>query len=152
MILKTHNRCKSASRSLTSGTHVRLLGIVMMIAALFQTGCVGLTGESSSEDVTFTPTKVDFGQIAVGSKKTVSVTLTNAGDTSVTLPQATITGSAFSFGGLELPATLAPGDVLTFSATFAPTAVGAATGSIVVPSDDASLPPASLALTGLGLN
>lgn len=123
----------------------------LLALTLIQTGCVGLTA-SSSGDVTFSPTKVDFGQVAADSKKTVTVTLTNTGSAPITLPQATIAGASYSMSGLTLPATLAPNSVVTFSASFAPTVPGTSSGAIIVSSNDPGVSPPSLALTGTGLN
>ena len=129
-----------------------ILGTACLLAlTLIQTGCVGLTA-SSSGDVAFSPTKVDFGQVAAGSKKTVTVTLTNTGSAPITLPQATTAGASFSMSGLTLPATLGPNSNLTFSASFAPAVPGTSSGTIVVSSIDPSVSPLSLALTGTGLN
>ena len=156
MILDNHNRCTATSRArelLLSGRPIVLFATALLLAVtLIQTGCVGLTGASSPGDVVFSPTKVDFGQVAAGSKKTVTVTLTNTGSGPITLPQATIAGATYSMTGLTLPVTLAPNDVLTFSASFAPTAPETSSGTIVVSSDDPSASPQSLALTGTGLN
>ena len=136
-----------------AGRSVRFLAAAFLLAAtLIQSGCVGLTGATSSNQLVFTPTKLDFGSVTAGSKKTVTVTLTNTGTALITLPQATVAGATYSTSGLTLPVTIDPGGILTFSAIFAPTAPGPASGSVVVSSNDASAPPESLALTGTGLN
>ena len=155
MILGNHNRRSLVSRvrHVLPGWPTRVFATALLLAAtLVQTGCVGLTGASSPGDLAFSPTKVDFGEVAAGSKKTVTVTLTNSGSAPLTLPQATIAGASYSMSGLTLPATLAPNDVLTFSASFAPTVSGTSSGAIVVSSGDPSVSPPSLALTGTGLN
>jgi hypothetical protein len=154
MELETDN-CKGNSSSIPrlSPYSIRFLTVTLFLAvALVQSGCVGLTGADSSNQLSFSPAKVDFGEVLAGSKKSVQVTLTNTGDTAVTLPQATIIGVSYTMSGLTLPATVDPGGVLTFSANFAPTAPGSASGSLVISSDAAGVPPESLALSGTGLN
>jgi Abnormal spindle-like microcephaly-assoc'd, ASPM-SPD-2-Hydin len=76
-----------------------------------------------------------FGSVPVNGSATQSETLTNTGGTSVTVTQATVSGSAFRTSGLSLPLTLSPGQSFTFGAVFSPTTGGSITGSISVVSD-----------------
>jgi Abnormal spindle-like microcephaly-assoc'd, ASPM-SPD-2-Hydin/Immunoglobulin domain/Cep192 domain 4/Immunoglobulin I-set domain len=157
MTFETHNRSQhvrpAAGRiSVLARSLVHyLIPALLVIVVLVQSGCVGLTGADSSELV-FSPSKVDFGQVTAGSKKTVAVTLTNTRTTSLTLPQATMVGQNYSFSGPELPMTLDSGGIVTFDVSFAPTTTGAAPGTLIVSSEDSNLPPESLALTGMGLS
>jgi hypothetical protein len=50
--------------------------------------------------------------------------LTNTGATSATVSTITLGGTEFSVSGLSLPASVAPGQSVTFNVTFAPTADG----------------------------
>ena len=138
------------SRGAVRFAHACAIGCLLVLA-LVQSGCVGLTSADSSGPLVFSPTSADFGQVATGSKKTITVTLTNTGNSTITLPQITISPATFSISGVTLPATLDPNGILTFTATFAPTAVGAASGTATIPTTDGSSAP-SLALTGTGLN
>jgi hypothetical protein len=67
----------------------------------------------------------------------------------VTILQATVAGTGFSIGGLNVPITLNPGASVTFSTVFAPLSAGNAGGSITVRSDAAN-PTLTLSLTGTG--
>jgi len=96
------------------------------------------------------PTSINFGNVNVGSSSTQTVTLTNTGTDSVTVSQANVTGAGFSISGLSLPLTLNANQTATFSAVFAPTAGGSATGSISVVSN-ARNSPATVSLSGTGL-
>jgi hypothetical protein len=60
------------------------------------------------------------------------VILTNTGTASVTISQDSVTGSGFSTSGPDLPVTLAAGQTMDFSLTFAPTATGSVTGNASV--------------------
>jgi hypothetical protein len=131
---------------------VHFLLAALLSVVLIQSGCVGLTGAASSGTLSFDPARMDFGDVPTGNKKTETVILTNTGETPLTIPQATLAGANFSLAELELPATLEPGETLTFTASFAPTVTGEAAGTIVVSSEDSSIPPASLALAGMGLS
>ena len=92
---------------------------------------------------------LSFGSVQAGGSKSQSETLTNPGTTSVTVSQANLAGSAFSLSGLDLPLVLDAGKSLTFSVLFAPSAAGAASGSIALVSN-ATTPAPSIALSGTG--
>lgn len=96
------------------------------------------------------PSSLAFGSIQVGSNTSQSETLTNTGGSSVTISQATPSGAGFSISGLSLPVTLAVNQGVTFTTTFAPTAAGAASGSLSIVSDGSNSPLA-IPLSGTGL-
>ena len=93
------------------------------------------------------PTSLAFGSVQVGNSTSLSQTLTNTGGSTVTISQANLTGTVFSVSGLNLPLTLTANQSVTFTATFAPTSAGAASGNLSVVSN-ASNSPLNIALTG----
>ncbi|HMD18451.1 MAG TPA: choice-of-anchor D domain-containing protein [Terriglobales bacterium] len=95
------------------------------------------------------PTSLAFGSVQVGNSTNLSETLTNTGGSSLTITQANVTGAVFSISGLSLPLTLKANQSVTFTATFAPTSAGAASGSLSVVSN-ASNSPLNIALSGTG--
>jgi hypothetical protein len=78
------------------------------------------------------PGSLSFGSVQVGNNQTLTAAITNTGGSSVTLSQATATGSGFNLSGLNLPMTLAAGESVTFSVMFTPLSGGAATGAVSV--------------------
>ena len=78
------------------------------------------------------PTNLDFGSVPVGSSQTRSITLTNPGGPRVTVTQAAVSGNAFVLSGLGYPLTLAGGQSLTCSLTFAPRAAGSNSASLSI--------------------
>jgi len=100
------------------------------------------------------PSSLGFSALQVGSSQTLSATLTNSGGTAVTISQATIlqttSGNSFTLNGLGLPTTLAAGQRVTFSVTFAPLSAGSASGSVSIYSD-ASNPTLMIPLAGTGM-
>jgi Abnormal spindle-like microcephaly-assoc'd, ASPM-SPD-2-Hydin len=96
------------------------------------------------------PTGLAFGSVQVGSNSSKSETLSNTGGATVTISQATPSGAGFSVSGLTLPVTLAANQNVTFTATFAPTSAGAASGTLSIVSN-ASNSPLSIPLSGTGL-
>jgi hypothetical protein len=106
------------------------------------------TGTSNASLVA-KPSSLSFGNVQVGSGATLSETLTNSGTSSVTISQATTTGTGFSQQGLTAPVTLAAGQSLTFSEVFTPNAAGSVSGSIAVISN-ANPSTTTIPLAGTG--
>ena len=85
--------------------------------------------------LTANPSSLNFGTVQVGSSQTLSGTLTNSGGSSVTITQATASGTGFTVSGLALPLTLTAGQSATFSAVFRPQTSGTASGNLSVTSN-----------------
>ncbi len=92
---------------------------------------VALTGSgtTSSGNLGVTPGSLSFGSVTIGTTQTQSGSVTASGG-SVTLSSASSTNSAFTLGGLILPVTLAAGQSIPFTITFAPTTSGTASANI----------------------
>ena len=106
----------------------------------------GVTGGT----LTANPTSLAFGSVQVAANSaSLSETLTNSGGSTITISQANLTGAVFSVSGLTLPLTLTASQSVTFTATFAPTSAGAASGNLSVVSN-ASNSPLNIALSGTG--
>jgi hypothetical protein len=95
------------------------------------------------------PASVSFANVQVNSNSSTTVVLQNTGTANVNISQATVLGTGFTLSGLTAPATIAAGQSASFSVKFAPTAAGAASGSVSITSD-ASNSPLSIALSGTG--
>lgn len=96
------------------------------------------------------PSSKAFGNVTVGSQQTASETVTNTGGTSVTISQATVSGTGFSLTGLVIPTTLGAGQSATFSVTFAPQATGATSGNVTLTSNGAN-PTLIIPQSGTGI-
>jgi hypothetical protein len=110
---------------------------------------VALTGTGTQPGLASTPASVSFGNVVVGATGSVSVNLSNTGSASVTISQASVTGTGFTIVGSPNGQTIQAGQSLSFTAQFLPTSVGNATGSISVASN-APNSPMTIALTGAG--
>jgi len=98
------------------------------------------------------PSSLSFGSVQVSQPQTLSAALTNSGASSVTVSQASVSGTGFAVGGLSLPVTLAAGQSAAFSVTFNPQSGGAAAGSLSFTSDASNAVLAiPLVATGAGL-
>src|SRR5580704_14375499 len=110
---------------------------------------VALTGTGTQPGLASTPASVSFGNVVVGAIGSVSLNLSNTGSASVTISQASVSGTGFTIIGSPNGQTIQPGQSLSFTAQFLPTSVGNATGSISVASN-APNSPMTIALTGSG--
>jgi hypothetical protein len=99
--------------------------------------------------LTATPANLAFGSVQSGANVTLTDSLKNTGGTSVTISQATVTGTGFSISGLSFPMVLNPGASVTFSAVFAPQSALNGIGGISVTST-ASNPSLTVPLSGTG--
>jgi hypothetical protein len=92
---------------------------------------------------------MNFGNVTVANSSIQSVTMTNVGTANVTIAQVMVAGAGFNATGAN-GIILAPGQSTTLSSTFAPSASGAAAGSITV-SSNATNSPARISLAGTGV-
>ncbi|HJT71395.1 MAG TPA: choice-of-anchor D domain-containing protein [Terriglobales bacterium] len=105
------------------------------------------TGVSSTLQLDSSPSSLNFGNVQVGSNSTQNVSVTNSGNSSVTVSQVAITGSGFNFSGISSGQILAAGQSLLVSVTFTPTAAGSATGTLTITSN-ATNSPMTVTLAG----
>ncbi len=104
----------------------RLLSLFSAILFLASNAFAG------SGQITPNPSAVNFGSIAVGASQMQTVTLTNSGGTRLTITQASLSGTGFTFSGLIYPVTLAGGQSVTAKVKFAPQSSGADIGMVSI--------------------
>ena len=75
---------------------------------------------------------VNFGTVQVGSMNSVPIPVSNGSKSNLTISQANVTGTGFSFTGPNLPITLAPQQSANLYVTFYPQAPGAVNGTLTV--------------------
>ena len=109
-----------------------------------------ITGAGVQAGLSVTPGSAAFGNVVTGNTNSQTIKLTNTGGATLTVSQATVTGSGFSIGSLGVPLNIAPGQSSSFNVQYAPTAAGAVTGSLSILSN-ASSSPATVALSGTGV-
>ncbi len=76
------------------------------------------------------PASIAFPSITVQGTNSQNVTVTNTGNSPVTIGSTAITGAAFSVSGLHPGTTLSEGQQVTFQVNFHPLATGKITGSL----------------------
>ena len=128
--------------------------------ALFAVSVSNSTGSTNSSAVTLTvnaatsslspsQTSLSFGSINLGANKVLSVTLTNSGNSNVTISNVSITGAGFAASGISTGQVVTPGQAANLSLTFAPASAAGVTGSVTVTSN-ATNSPTTIALLGTG--
>ena len=137
-------------RPLTTGPKSAQLSISHNAGANSVVALAGTTiaGPPAPRPVMVLPATVNFGPRRVGTARSQSVRITNQGPGVLTIGNPTATGR-FSVNRGSCGATLAVGRSCTLNVTFAPNAVGPASGTLTVPSNAVSN-PRTAGLTGPG--
>jgi hypothetical protein len=91
--------------------------------------------KSNSQTLAASSSNLSFGNIQLGNSLTQFETITNTGDTAVTISQATVTGPGFGVRGLALPTSLSKGQSVTFRVLCTPLGSGNMSGTIAVASN-----------------
>lgn len=110
---------------------------------------VSLSGDgvTATSKLQVSPTAISFGDVLVGHSGSLSLKVTNAGNSALTTTRGTITGSGFSMIGGLSGLTLQPGQSDSVTVVFEPAVAGNASGTISVV---AGTTTASVALSGAG--
>ena len=90
------------------------------------------SGNSKAGQLAVTPASISFGNVPVGTNQTASVVLTNSGGSDLTITAASVSNSAFALSALAYPVTLAAGQTVSCTVTFAPQVGGMTSGSVSV--------------------
>src|ERR1700676_741363 len=109
-----------------------------------------LTVNASTLVLNASPVSLSFGSIDTGATSTLGVTLTNSGNSSVTISGVSTSGAGFSGSNVPSGTILAPGQTAALNVTFAPTSTGSLTGGVTVASN-ATNSPATISMAGTGV-
>ncbi len=105
------------------------------------------TGQAATYALGANPTSLNFGTVPLGSTNSLTATLTDTGNSNVTISGVTVSGAGFSASGVTSGLTLTPGQTATLTIQFAPATTGNSTGSVSVASN-AAPSPATISLSG----
>ena len=114
---------------------------------------VGLSGSGITATVTLgiNPTSLSFGNVPTGTTSaTQNMTISNTGNSNVTISQITKSGAGYTVTGGGTPITLTPSQNLVLGVQFNPASTGSVAGTISVVSN-ATGSPASVNLSGTGV-
>jgi hypothetical protein len=104
-------------------THL-VCGLVLLNVFLFAATATGQLAPN--------PSSVNFGSVLIGNTASQPVVLSNTGGQNLTISQTTVSGTGFGIGNLGLPLTLAPGQSVPLTTTFAPQSSGNFSGSVAI--------------------
>jgi hypothetical protein len=114
---------------------------------------VGLSGTGIAATFTLgiSPTSLSFGIVTTGTSSAAqNVTITNTGNSNVSISQITLSGAGYTMTGGSAPVTLSPSQNMTLSVQFSPNVAGTLNGNISIASN-ASGSPVTVSLTGAGV-
>ena len=94
---------------------------------------IPLTGNSIAATTVLgaSPTSLAFGAVNLNTSTQMTSTITNTGNSNVTITGVETVGAGFSSTGVASGLTLQPGQTVTLTVTFDPTAAGAVSGASV---------------------
>jgi P pilus assembly chaperone PapD len=110
---------------------------------------LGGTGVSTVLQLSASPASLAFGSLTTGTSATQGVTVSNTGNSSISISQVSASGAGFSTSGIAVPLSLTAGQSTSFSVTFAPGSAGNLLGSVTIISN-ATNSPLVVALSGNG--
>jgi hypothetical protein len=103
-----------------------------------------------SGQLTPNPANLNFGNTTVGTSSTLPVTLTNSGNSAISISNVIIAGPGFGANGVSSGTTLSPGQTASLNVTLAPAATGSVSGSATIISD-AVKSSVVISLSGVGV-
>ena len=86
----------------------------------------------AGETLVFSPAAANFGNVGIGSSKTIQVTIKNTGPRDAILTRENLSGDMYALTGTPVPVSVAPGAYVAISITFEPTKEGSAPGSVII--------------------
>jgi len=107
------------------------------------------TGTAATVTLSSNPSSVSFTNVNAGSSSSKNVTITNSGNTSVTISQVAVNAKDFKVSGMTTPVILSAGQSAAMSVSFSPTASENITGNIQVSSSQGA--SAVIAVSGNGV-
>jgi len=125
-----HTRGMRLPQSIKQSFSVHTVHFLTICMAIVLLGIVPVATAAAASQLACTPTRLQFGAVAVGQTETLLVTLTNHGQTSATISGITVGNAEFTTSYLSLPLVLPAGQSVDLSVSFTPTATGWAGGMI----------------------
>lgn len=95
-------------------------------------------------------TSLNFSSVNIGSNSTLPVTLTNGGNSNVTISNVMISGAGYTASGAQSGQIVTPGHTATLNVTLTPSSAGPLPGGVTIASN-ATNSPVSVTLSGTGV-
>src|SRR6266498_5266547 len=133
---------ETAARSIFEKHLIKAASTLILVAGLtVLVGCQGFStggsgqNQASTLSLSLVTSTLDFGSVAAGTSKTLTVTATNSGPASVTVGSVAISTKYFSLVSPSLPISVAAGQSTTLSIKFIPDSIGAFNATLSITSD-----------------
>ena len=97
------------------------------------------TGSASSRSLSVNPGSLAFGDVTIGVYKTENVTVTNTGNSSVTISAVSLNGAGLSATGISAGTTITAGQSATLVTEYTPKTAGSYSGSITITSNASTI-------------
>jgi hypothetical protein len=134
----------------TADNGAQFSAVVSNSAGSVTSSAATLTVNAATLVLNASPASLSFGSIDTGATSSLGVTLTNSGNSSVTISGVSTSGAGFSASNVSSGTVLAPGQSAALDVTFAPTSTGGVTGGVTVASN-ATNSPSTISITGTGV-
>ena len=138
-------------QSINQPLSVRTVHFLTIGLAILMFGLLSVSAGAATQQLTSTPPALRFGATVTGQTESLLTTVTNTGQTSVTVSAITVSSPEFTASQLSLPLVLVAGQSVDLSVIFTPTAIGWTGGTIKI-SSNASNPTLTLQLGGTGVS
>jgi hypothetical protein len=108
------------------------------------------SGVVATDAVSSSPSSLRLGNVAVGSIGSLSTTLTDKGNSAVTISGVTVSGVGFTVSGVSDGMNIGPSQAAVLTVDFAPQGIGVETGSVTITSN-ATDSPSTISVSGTGI-
>jgi len=125
----------------------RIFGI---ITAGICVAMLSLPAPAAAQQLTCSPSSIQFGDVPIGQSERQTLVLTNGGQTSVNVSAMNSSTGVFSLSGAAIPSNLAAGQSVALSVTFSPIAAGYVGGHAIFTSS-ALNPSLQVSVQGTGV-
>jgi hypothetical protein len=112
---------------------------------------ISLSGNGTQPQISVVPASASFGSVTMGVTNTQTFTISNPGTASLSVTQASLAGTGFTYSGLTLPLSVPPGGSSAFTVGFNPTSASAFSGSLAL-ANNTPTPSLVVALSGTGVS
>ena len=110
--------------------YLRIVHFLTIGLAIPLLGMAAVNASAATSQLAFVPAGLRFGEVVVGQTQTLLATVTNSGQTSVTVSSVSTGNPEFTTSNLSLPLVLAAGQSVNLNVSFTPTATGLTQGTI----------------------
>jgi Abnormal spindle-like microcephaly-assoc'd, ASPM-SPD-2-Hydin/Transmembrane protein 131-like N-terminal len=112
---------------------------------------ISLSGNGVQPQISVIPASVGFGNVTVGVTNTQTLAISNPGTANLSVTQASLVGTGFSFSGLTVPLSVPPGGSSAFTVSFTPASASGFSGYLTLVNNTPNS-PLVVPLAGTGVS